>query len=124
VVAPKDLVQKGLNEGRLKFRNKPMPQMQVDNDPLKDVDIAGCNIVDAIIDVVENMSVEAKVEAEADVVECQMVDITKHVEHVEETSQGPQFDEKLKTVYLTTEEELIDFLNRCRLKNYEVMLCP
>jgi len=35
----------------------------------------------------------------------------------------PQFDEKLKVAYPTAEEELIDFLNRCRLKNSEVMLC-
>ena len=33
----RDLVQKGLNEGKLKFGNKPKPQMQVDFDPLKDV---------------------------------------------------------------------------------------
>jgi len=48
------LVQKGLNEGILKFGNKPKPQMYVDSDPLKDAsmtytDIAGCNMVDAII---------------------------------------------------------------------------
>jgi len=51
--------------------------MQVDSDPLKDVsmmytDIAGCNMVDAIID-----SVEAEGEAETEVAECQMVDVRK-----------------------------------------------
>ena len=35
----KDLVQKSLNEGRLKFGNKPKPEMQVDSDPLKDASI-------------------------------------------------------------------------------------
>jgi len=119
------LVHKGLNEGRLKFGNKPKPQMQVDSDPLKDVsmmytDIAGYNMIEAIIDVVENLSVEA----EAEVRECQMVDITKYAGHVEQIALEPQFDEKLKTAYPTSEEELIDFLNRCKLKNYEVMLCP
>jgi len=52
-----------------------------------------------------------------------MVDITKEAEHVEETAPEPQFDEKLKIAYPTAEEELIDFLNRCKLKNSEVMLC-
>lgn len=34
----RDLVQKALNEGRLKFGDKRKPQMQVDVDPPKDVD--------------------------------------------------------------------------------------
>jgi len=62
----RDLVHKGLNEGRLKFGNNPKPQMQVDSDPLKDVrmmytDIVGCNMVEAVIDVVEDLSVEVEV---------------------------------------------------------------
>lgn len=32
--------------------------------------------------------------------------------------------EKVKTAYPTTNEELVDFLNRCKLKGSEVMLCP
>ena len=100
------MVQKGLNEGKLKFGSKPKPEMQVDSDPLKDArmmytNIAGCNMVEAIIDVVEELSVEAKVETEVDVAECQMVDITKDAKHVEDTTQEPQFDEKLKTSYPT-----------------------
>jgi len=121
----------GLNEGRLKFGDKPKPQMQVYSDPLKDIimmyaDIAGCNMVKEIIVAVEGLSVEVEVEveAEADVAECQMVDITKDADYVEETTPKPQFDEKLKATYPTFEEELINFLNRCKLKNSEVMLCP
>jgi len=103
--------------------------MQVDSDPLKDasmmyIDIVGCNMVEAIIDAVENLSVEAGVEAEAEVAECQMMDITKNAELVKEIAPESQFDEKSKTAYASTEEELIDFLNRCRLKNFVVMLCP
>jgi len=125
----RDLVQKGLNEGRLKFGDKPKPQMQVESDPVKDAsmmytNIARCNMVEAVIDAVENLSVEVGVEAEADVAECQMVGITKDAEHIKETTREPQFNVKLKTTYPTAEEELIDFLNRCRLKNSEVMLCP
>jgi len=125
----RDLVQKRLNEGRLKFGDKPKPQMQVDSDPFKDAsmmyaDIAGCNMVEAIIEVVEDLSIEAEVEAEADVAKCQMVKITEDAEYVEETTPEPQFDENLKAAYHTAEEKLIDFLNRCKLKNSEVMLCP
>ena len=53
-----------------------------------------------------------------------MVDITKDAKDVEETAPEPQFDEKLKTTYPTAEEDLIDFLNRCKLESSEVMLCP
>jgi len=52
-----------------------------------------------------------------------MVDITKVSGDVEDPTPEPRFDEKLKAAYSTAEEELIDFLNRCRLKNIEVMLC-
>jgi len=31
-------VQRALNEGRLKFGDKTKPQMQLDLDPLKDID--------------------------------------------------------------------------------------
>jgi len=87
----RDLVKKGLNEGRLKFGDKPKPQMQVDYDPLKEAsmmytDIAGRNMVEAIVDTVEKLSVETKAKAEADVAECQMVDITKVSGNVKETT--------------------------------------
>jgi len=52
------------------------------------------------------------------------VDITKEAEYVDEIAPEPQFDEKLKTAYPTSGEELIDFINRCKLKNSEVMLYP
>jgi len=86
-------------------------------------DIVDCNMVEAIINAVENLSIEAEVEAEAEIAECHMVGITKDVEHIKEIVPEPQFDETLKTAYHIAKEELIDFLNRCRLKNYEVMLC-
>ena len=67
----RELVQKSLNGGRLKFGDRKKPQMQVDVDPLKVVDamcteVADCNVVEAIVYAVEKLSVEAKV----DVVEC------------------------------------------------------
>jgi hypothetical protein len=51
-----------------------------------------------------------------------MVDITNDAGYVEETTLEPQFDEKLKVAYPSDEEELIDFVNRCRMKNSKVML--
>jgi len=83
--------------------------MQVDSDPLKDAsmmytNIVGCNMVEAIIDAGENLSVEVGVEAEADVAECQMVDITKDAELVKEIAPEPQFDKKSKAAYPIAEE--------------------
>jgi hypothetical protein len=54
----RDLVQRGLNEGILMFGDKENPHMQVDGDPLKDVDamyteVASCNVVEVIADTVE-----------------------------------------------------------------------
>jgi hypothetical protein len=83
--------------------------MQVDSDPLKDAsmmytDIAGCNMIEAIVDAVEGLSVKTEVETGADVAECQMVNITKDAGYIEETTLEPQFDEKSKAAYPTTEE--------------------
>jgi len=54
----RDLVHRALNEGMLKFGDKTKPQMQVDVDPLKDVNamyikVASCNLVEAIVDAIE-----------------------------------------------------------------------
>jgi len=97
----------------------------VDVDPLKGVDemyaeIAYCNVVDAIIDVVEKLFVEVKV----DVAECQMVEVSGGPKSVDEVISESQFDEKAKVAYPMVKEELVDFLTRCRLKDSEVMLCP
>lgn len=35
-----------------------------------------------------------------------------------------KYDEKVKEVYPLVNEELIDFLNGCKLKDSEVMKCP
>jgi hypothetical protein len=101
----RDLVQKGLNEGRLKFGNKPKPQIQVDSDHLKDarmmyIDIAGYNMVETIIDAIDNLFVEAKGEAETEVAECQMVDVRKDAEYAEETDPKPKFEEKRRRIVM------------------------
>jgi hypothetical protein len=35
-----------------------------------------------------------------------------------------QFAEKMKVAYPKVEEDLIDFLNRCKISNAHAMLCP
>jgi len=99
--------------------------MQVDVDPLKHVDamyteVASCNVVKAIADAVEKLHVEAK----DNVVECQMVEVSGSPKDADKIVSELQCDEKAKTTYPMAKEELIGFLNQCRLKNSEVMLCP
>ena len=120
----RDFNQKALNEGRLKFGEKTKPQMQVNVNLLKVVnamytEVEDCNMVEAIIDAVEKLTVEAKF----DIVECQMVEVSGGPKSVDEVISESQFDEKVNVSYHMAEEELIDFLNRCKLKNFEVMLC-
>jgi hypothetical protein len=53
-----------------------------------------------------------------------MVEVSGSPKDVDKITSELQFDEKAKASYPMAEEELIDFLNRFRLKNSEVMLCP
>jgi len=50
--------------------------------------------------------------------------VSRNPKDADEIISEPQFDEKAKTAYPMAKEELVDFLNRCKLKNSEVMLCP
>ncbi|KAK2422316.1 hypothetical protein QL285_032860 [Trifolium repens] len=95
----RDLVQKALNEGRLKFGEKPKAT-KADAEPSQNADTLYAE-PQAI------MMVEA-------------MEITEvQVEKIPEE----EYFEKMKVVYPRAEEDLIDFLNRCKLKNKGVMLC-
>jgi len=83
-------------------------------------EVASCNVVEVIADDVKELSVEEK----DDVAECQMVEVFGNHEDTSKITLELQFYGKAKASCRTTEEELIDFPNRCRLKNYEVILCP
>jgi len=83
-------------------------------------EVARCNVVEAIADAVKKLSVEAKDE----VVQCQLVEVSGNPKDANKITLELQLDEKAKAAYPTVEEDLIDYLNRCRLKNSEVMLCP
>jgi len=71
--------------------------------------VASYNVVEAIADVVERLYVEAK----DDVVECQMVEVSRSPKVADEITPKLQFDENAKAAYPMVKEELIDFLNRC-----------
>jgi hypothetical protein len=94
-------VQKTLNDERLKFGEKTKPPMQVDADPLQ---------------------VSKTLYAEQ--LACMMVEATEVTNVQVEEILKEEYAEKMKVVYPQAEEELIDFLNRCKLNNKEVMLCP
>ncbi|KAK2388635.1 hypothetical protein QL285_062295 [Trifolium repens] len=98
----RDLVQRALNEGRLKFAEKTKPPMKVDTNPLPVADATYVEILD-----------------------CNMVEVTEadaaaSIKAIPEA----EYEKKVQEVYPAAEEQLIDFLNRCKLNNSEVMLCP
>ncbi|MCI81229.1 hypothetical protein A2U01_0102502, partial [Trifolium medium] len=57
-----------------------------------------------------------------EVYDCNMVDLVDPapIKAVPEE----EYEKKVREVYPNAEEELMDFLNRCKLNNSEVMMCP
>ncbi|XP_045807593.1 uncharacterized protein LOC123901479 [Trifolium pratense] len=96
----RDLVQKALNEGRLKFAEKTKLQMKVDTDPLPAADASLVEVYD-----------------------CNMIDVVDAAASVKAIPEK-EYEKKVREVYPNAEEELVDYLNRCKLNNAEVMLCP
>ncbi|KAK2422828.1 hypothetical protein QL285_033329 [Trifolium repens] len=95
----RDLVQKALNEGRLKFGEKPKVAK---GDPESSHNADTLYAEPQAIMMVEAM----------EVTEVQVEKIPEE-----------EYFEKMKVVYPRAEEDLIDFLNRCKLENKGVMLC-
>jgi len=123
----KDSVQKALDEGRLKFGDKAKQPMQVDDDPLKKVDfmyaeIIGINMVDISEAADTGIPIEASMPEEKVQVDAEMVTEDHQFDNVVVTED--QFVEKMIVAYPRVEEDLIDFLNRCKISNTNVMLCP
>ncbi|CAJ2649107.1 unnamed protein product [Trifolium pratense] len=96
----RDLVQKALNEGRLKYADKAKPPMKVDSDPLPPADATYVEVYD-----------------------CNMVEVIDAAAPIKVVPEE-EYEKRVREVYPNAEEELVDFLNRCKLKNAEVMLCP
>ncbi|XP_050896814.1 uncharacterized protein LOC127103605 [Lathyrus oleraceus] len=93
-----DLVQKAIQEGMLKFVGR---KMKIDTDPLHQE---------------ETLFVEP--------VEINMVEISEYDEAdmLEETDESPDVD--IAEFYPKADEDLVDFLYRCKNKGSQVCLCP
>lgn len=83
-----------MKDGRLKFAEKSKARPEGEPDPKVEEDLF-----------VEPVGVF-------------MVDIAKTIEAVE-----PDYHEKMNVFFPKSEEQLIDFLNWCKLKDSKVMLC-
>lgn len=53
-----------------------------------------------------------------------MLEVTKDPNRRVEEMNVADYTKRVKKVYVKVEEYLIDFLNRCKMKNSEVILCP
>jgi hypothetical protein len=123
----RDLVQKALEEGRLKFGDKSRQSMHVDANPLKTidtlyVDVSYINMVEVSEEIIGVNFIEPK-----RVVEGHKVDIVKDTEGHECNDARvteEKYTEKIQVAYPKAEEELTDFLNICKIINFAVMLCP
>jgi len=116
----RDSVQKALDEGKLNFGDKPNQPMQVDVDPLKKaysmyLEIAGLNMV-------KISEIDPIVASDGPKVDVEMV-IEGH-KCVDTVITEDLYQEKIQVVFPKTEEDLIDFLNRCKISSSSVMLCP
>jgi len=90
--------------------------MQVDDDPLKKDDsmyaeIIGINMVDISEVAATGIPIEASMPEAKVLVDAKMV-------------TEDQFAEKMIVAYPRAEEDLIDFLNKCKISNTNAMLCP
>lgn len=123
----RDSVQKALDEGRLKFGYKAKHSMQVDADPLKKVEsmyaeVVAINMVDISDEFgtelpPEDPAPEAKLQTDAEMV-------TEDYPFENAMVTEDQFAEKGKVAYPKAEEDLVDFLNRCKISNTNAILCP
>lgn len=89
-------MQNALKDGRLKFIVKQKPQVEEEVDP---------NVEEALL---------------IEPVDVLMVDITDDI-NTEEVEAS--YEDHVKVIFPKVEEELIDFLNRCKLKDSKVTLC-
>jgi len=123
----KDSVQKALDEGRLKFGDKAKQPMQVDADPMKKAEsmyaeIIGINMVDIIEDFGRQLPTKKPAFSESLQAKDKMV--TDDHRSANALITEDQLVKKMEVAYPKAEEYLIDFLNRCKISNNHVMLCP
>jgi len=115
-------VQKALDEGRLKFGDKLNKPMQIHAYPLKQAYSMYVEIDDVnIIEVVES-SGKPKNATNYQKNDVKMV-TEDHICNNKMVTED-QYAEKMKGAYPTLEEDLVDFLKRCKITNSQTMLCP
>ena len=116
----RDLVQKALNKGILKFGDKPKQPMQVDIDPLVRSDSMYLEATG--LNMVEISEIDPIAATDGPKVDVKMV--TKGHKCADIVITGDQYEEKIQVLFPKAEEDLIDFLNRCKISGSPVMLCP
>jgi len=120
-------VQKALDEGKLKFGDKAKQPMQVDADPMKKADsmyakIIGINMVDIVEDFGRQLPAEKPASSENPQAKDEMV--TNDRRSADALITEDQLVKKMEMAYPKAEEDLIDFLNWCKISNNHAMLCP
>jgi len=124
-VSFRDSLQKSLDEGRLKFGDKSNKPMQIDANPLKQADsmfveVADVNTIEVAECVAENFG-KPKNATNYQKNDVEMA--TKgHICNNEMVTES-QYAEKIKVAYPISEEDLVDFLKRCKISNSTTMLC-
>ena len=115
----RDSVQKALDEGRLKFGEKS--KQQVDGDPMKK---AESMFADVSANVVESMfaGISINMVEISDNIDVEMVTEDHQIEEPVVTED--QLAKEMEKAYPKAEEDLVDFLNRCKISNTNAMLCP
>jgi len=101
--------------------------MQVDADPLKKADsmyaeIIGINMVDIVKDSGGQLPIEKPAFGESPQAMDEMV--TEDHQSTDALITEDQLIKKIEVAYPKAEEDLIDFLNRCKISNTNAMLCP
>jgi len=101
--------------------------MQVDADPLKKADsmyaeVIGINMVDIAEEFDSELPIKEQALDENPQADDEMV-IEDH-QSANALVTEDQLIEKMEVAYPKAEEDLIDFLNRCKISNTNAMLCP
>jgi len=125
-VSFRDSGQKELDEGRLKFGDKSSKPMQIDADPLKQADSMYVEVADVnVIKLAESFpeSTGKPINTSNYQKNDGKMVTEDHIFNNETVTEG-QYAEKMKVAYPKSEEDLVDFLKRCKISNSTIMLCP
>ncbi|KEH17474.1 hypothetical protein MTR_0013s0330 [Medicago truncatula] len=123
----RDSVQKALNKGRLKFGEKTKQPIQVDVESSKKVDsmyaeVIGINMVDVAESGDSKLPTGIQSLKGTPQNDVEMVTEDHYFDNNMVTKD--QIIENMKVAYPKVEEDLVDFLNRCKISNTDAMLCP